>query len=111
VTAEGIAPKRVGSVYPAARILLAAGRSNFLNLSGRVITASLTPFAALMSVAGEDPMSRTVSIVLSTLVCAFLAYLLASVVPVVDTIVFLGGVFGFWLAYTGRLARLFRKVD
>lgn len=56
-------------------------------------------------------MSRAVSIVLSTLVCAFLAYLLASVVPVVDTIVFLGGVFGFWLAYTGRLARLFRKVD
>lgn len=56
-------------------------------------------------------MSRIVSIVLSTLVCAFLAYLLASFVPLIDVIVFLGAVFGFWLAYTGRLARLFRKLD
>ena len=48
-----------------------------------------------------------------TLACALIAAVVADryaygLGPVLG---FPGGVFGFWLSYTGRLARMFRKVS
>lgn len=65
---------------------------------------------------------RVVSVVLTTIVCAFVVWGLTLYVDLGSgggppglgaphvMLAFLGGVFGFWLSYTGRLARMFRKV-
>ena len=57
-------------------------------------------------------MPRVLSIILTTLVCAVVAGAAGDRLsdPQDYVLVFLGGVFGFWLSYTGRLARMFRKV-
>jgi hypothetical protein len=61
----------------------------------------------------EVSVMRGLSIVLTTIVCTIVAWGLAKPYMEVEAhlvLVFLGGVFGFWLSYTGRLARMFRKV-
>jgi di/tricarboxylate transporter len=58
--------------------------------------------------------TRVLSNVLTTIVCAMIVWGLAK--PFMgppephEMLTLLGGVFGFWLSYTGRLARMFRKV-
>lgn len=64
---------------------------------------------------------RILSIILTTLICTIIVFGLTQYMdlggrgpPGMDSphfmLALLGGVFGFWLSYTGRLARMFRKV-
>ena len=57
---------------------------------------------------------RILSIILTTIGCAlFFGLLFGTLTDSAELgwlTVFAGGFFGFWFSYTGRLARMFRKV-
>jgi hypothetical protein len=67
-------------------------------------------------------MMQWLSVVVTTIVCAIVMWGLTLYVDLGSgggppglgaphvMLAFLGGVFGFWLSYTDRLARIFRKV-